>query len=61
MAAEDIDNHSTLFTAKFNETIHALVLADNCSDDNLMPPDIFDKLKACNPRVVVTHLDKPIV
>lgn len=61
MAEWDIDNRSTLSSAKFKETIHALVLPDNCSEDNLMLPDIFDKLKSSNPHLVMTQFDKKIV
>lgn len=50
----------TLFTATFADTIEALVLADNGSDDNLLPPDMLKKLLQCKPDLKVTLLDNPI-
>lgn len=41
MASEESANQSTLFQAKFAESIKAKVLAENCADDNLMAPDFI--------------------
>jgi len=42
---------STLFSAKPNQYVEALVVADQGSDVNLMPPDVFEKLIKADPKI----------
>ncbi len=49
-------HNSSLFTGIFCDNISVVVMADNGSDDNLMPPHV---LRAC-PDTLVSELDSPI-
>ena len=60
MALEESGNQSTLFRAKFAESIEANVLAVYCADDKLMPSDIFQRLQAYSPRMNVELLSDPL-
>ena len=55
-----IENHSTLFSATFYETVEAVVLADPGSDDNLMLPRVFRKILLANKDAKVENLAQPI-
>lgn len=60
MAAKDYENHSTLFRSKFLQSVEAEVLADNCADDNLMPPAIFESIRNTVPGLEVKPLREPM-
>lgn len=63
MAQSKTNDHSTLLMANFAESVEAQVLqhlADNCADDNLMPPDIFERLRQSVPDLSSRTLSKPI-
>ena len=60
MAVDNNANHSTLFTAIFAQSIEALVIADKCADDNLMPPAIFKLLEKSNSDFNIKYLHTPI-
>lgn len=60
MGGPQVDNHTTLFSNKFHKSLEVMVLADNCADDNLMPLDVFEKLKSINSTLKVKRLDTPL-
>ena len=60
MAVDNNANHSTLFKAIFAQSIEALVLVDYCTDENLMPPAIFQLLEKSNSDFNIRYLDTPI-
>ncbi|CAN8069121.1 unnamed protein product [Agarophyton chilense] len=59
--ADDADmSNSTLFSAKFHDSLEVMVLADNGTDDNLMPPAVLKKLLLAKSNLKVTLLDMPL-
>lgn len=57
LGAEAIDSHSSLFSATFaNGAVESVVLADQGADANMIPPAVFQLIKASGAVIPITHL-----
>ena len=60
LGAAQIDSHSSLFSAVFADgAVESVVLADQGSDTNLLPPDVFQWVKNAYPRLTTIPLQPP--
>ncbi len=60
MMQENTNYHSSLFTGIFSDSVQAVVMADNGSDDNLMSPHVLRKIVVADPNIVVVGLPTPL-
>lgn len=60
LGAQAIDDHSALFSATFAlGAVESVVMADQGSDANVLPPTVLDALKKATPGLAVEELKPP--
>lgn len=57
IGADAIDSHSSLFSATFSEgAVESVVMVDQGSDGNIMPPAVFELIQQADPNLDVVSL-----